>query len=68
MRWVAIGLIVIGLVLLVAALFADRFGFGASGSGFGWKQMIGTILGAGLCIGGAIGWWRITRAGQEEGV
>jgi hypothetical protein len=66
MRWVAVAVFVVGLVLLIVALFADQLGFGASGSGFGWKQLIGTIVGAGLCIGGALGWWRITRAGSGE--
>jgi hypothetical protein len=68
MRWVAIALFIIGLALLIVALFADRLGFGAAGSGFGWKQMIGTIVGAGLCLGGALGWWRIAHVGPEEGV
>ncbi len=68
MRWVAVALFVIGLALLIVALFADAFGLGASESGFGWKQLIGTIVGAGLCVGGALGWWRITRSGSSEGV
>jgi hypothetical protein len=68
MRWVAIGLIVVGLVLLVVSLFADQLGLGASGSGFGWKQLLGTIVGAGLCVGGALGWWRMARTEPGEGV
>jgi hypothetical protein len=67
MRWIAVAVFVVGLVLLVLALFADQLGFGASGSSFGWKQLIGTIVGAGLCVGGALGWWRVTRAEPGEG-
>ena len=60
MRWIAIGLIVIGALLLVASLFADSLGIGAAGGGFGWKQVIGTLVGAGLCFGGARGWWDLS--------
>lgn len=61
MRWIAIGLIVLGALLLVASLFADALGLGAAGSDFGWKQLIGTMLGAGCCLGGARGWWALSR-------
>jgi hypothetical protein len=67
MRWIAIGLIVVGLALLIVSLFADSLGFGAKGSSFGWKQMLGTIVGAGLCLGGVIAWWRMGRTGSGEG-
>ncbi len=61
MRWIAIGLIVTGAALFVVSLFADALGLGAAGNDFGWKQMIGTMLGAGICLGGARGWWEISR-------
>lgn len=61
MRWIAIGLIVVGAVILALSLFADALGIGASGSGFGWKQLIGTILGAGICLGGGRAWWQLSR-------
>ncbi len=64
-RWITVGLIVIGALILILALFADRFGFGARGSDFGWKQMLGTMLGAGLIFGGARGWWEIARAARR---
>jgi len=60
-RWIAIGLIVIGALLLALALFADTLGIGSAGGGFGWKQLIGTMLGAGICLGGARGWWESAR-------
>lgn len=62
MRWIAIGLIVIGALLLVVSLFADALGFGAAGGDFGWKQVIGTLLGAGICLGGLRGWWGMPHA------
>jgi hypothetical protein len=52
---------VIGALLLVVSLFADALGLGAAGSDFGWKQLVGTMFGAGLCLGGARGWWAISR-------
>ncbi len=61
MRWIAIGLMVIGALLLLVSFFADTLGIGAVGSGFGWKQLIGTTLGAGLCLGGARGWWEMSH-------
>ncbi len=66
MRWLAIGLMVIGALLLVVSLFADALGLGAAGSDFGWKQLIGTMLGAGLCLGGLRGWWAMSRTRANE--
>jgi hypothetical protein len=37
-------LLVLGVVLLVLSLLADRIGVGAN-SGFGYKQIIGVVLG-----------------------
>lgn len=68
MRWIAIAVMCVGAVLLILALFADQIGIGSAASGFGWKQLLGTILGVGLIFGGALGWWRITRAGAGNGV
>ena len=61
-RGVAIILMVIGALVLAAALFADALGFGAAGSDFGWKQTIGAMLGAGILFGGARSWWETARA------
>jgi hypothetical protein len=57
---------VIGALLLALALFADTLGIGVAGSDFGWKQMLGTMLGAGILFGGARGWWEIARARRTE--
>ncbi len=66
MRGIAIGLIVTGALLLALSLFADALGIGSAGGGFGWKQLIGTMLGAGVCLGGARGWWELSRT-RERG-
>ena len=65
-RWIAIGLIVTGALILAVSLFADAFGIGASGSDFGWKQLIGTMLGAGICLGGVRGWWDLSHPRPAE--
>lgn len=58
-----------GAFLLALALLADRIGVGAPGGAFGWKQMLGAMLGAGLLFGGARGWWEIghPRGGADGG-
>jgi len=50
-----------GALLLTLSLFADALGIGSAGGDFGWKQLIGTMLGAGGCLGGARGWWELSR-------
>ena len=35
----------LGLVLTLSSLFADQLALGMPGSGFGWKQLTGTIVG-----------------------
>ena len=60
-RLVAMALIAAGTLLVLGAIFADPLGISGGGEGFGWKQLIATIvglvlasLGAGLLLG-AIG-------------
>jgi hypothetical protein len=65
-RWIAVVLMVVGAVMLALALFADALGIGASSSDFGWKQLIGTMLGAGIVLGGARVWWEHSRT-RENG-
>jgi hypothetical protein len=40
--WTVVGL---GVLLVLVSLFADPFGLGRS-SGFGWKQILGVVVGA----------------------
>ena len=48
-----------GLVVLVLSLAADAIGIGR-GPGFGWAQIVGSLLGVGIAaVGAAL--WRATR-------
>lgn len=42
-------MLVAGLLLALASLFADPLGLGAT-SGFGWKQTLGLLVGAALVV------------------
>ena len=53
-RILSIVMIVVGLVLAVISAFADQIGLGAPGSTFGWKQLLGTVVGIAILIAGAI--------------
>lgn len=53
-RILSIVMIVVGLVLAVVSAFADKIGLGAPGSTFGWKQLLGTVIGIAILIAGAI--------------
>ena len=53
-RLLAIAFIVVGALLALISAFADQIGFGAPGSTFGWKQLLGTVLGAILLVAGVI--------------
>lgn len=47
--------LVVGLALLAASLLADQIGLGAMPGVFGWKQMVGAVVGLGLAVvGGAM--------------
>jgi hypothetical protein len=52
-------------MLTLASLFADQIALGMPGSGFGWKQITGTL--AGLLIGAAGGYilYRIPAEDHE---
>jgi hypothetical protein len=49
-RLVAMALIGVGALLVLGALFADPLGISGGGEGFGWKQLIATIVGLVLAI------------------
>ncbi len=50
-------LVVVGLVLVVVGVFADSLGIGATG-GFGWKQIVATVVGVIVLVAG---FWFATR-------
>lgn len=63
-RILAIAFIVIGALLALVSVTADFFQgtIGAVGSSFGWKQLVGVILGIVLIVAGVI----LLRQGDEE--
>lgn len=53
-RILALIFIVVGLLLALVSAFADQAGLGAVGSGFGWKQLLGLVVGAILAVVGIV--------------
>jgi predicted phage tail protein len=51
-RWLPAALIVIGALLVVGSIFADSLGFTWGGEGYGWKQLLATIAGLVIALGG----------------
>jgi hypothetical protein len=54
-RLAAYAVIIVGALLLLASLFADPLALGQPGTGFGWKQLLGSFLGIAIAAGGY--WW-----------
>lgn len=61
-RILAIAFIVIGAILALASALADQLGLGAPDSTFGWKQLLGLVLGIILVVAGII----LLRQGDVE--
>ena len=51
-------ILAIGTVLTLVSVFADPLALGMPGSGFGWKQISGTLFGLALA---GLGLWLTTR-------
>lgn len=58
LRSVAFGILVIGLLLTVISIFADPLALGTPNSGFGWKQITGTVSGIIITV---VGLWLTYR-------
>lgn len=41
-----------GVLLTLSSLFADQIALGMPGTGFGWKQLTGTLVGLLIAAGG----------------
>ena len=50
----AVVLLAAGALVALVALGADVLGLGGS-PGIGWKQILGTLVGAGLAVAGGLG-------------
>ncbi|MGN6700784.1 MAG: hypothetical protein ACTHMR_21720, partial [Thermomicrobiales bacterium] len=53
-RLLAIAFIVVGALLALVSAFADQIGLGAPHSTFGWKQLLGVVLGIIILVAGII--------------
>jgi hypothetical protein len=51
-RWIQWALVVVGALLAIGSIFADPLGFTWGGDGYGWKQMLATIAGLVIALGG----------------
>jgi len=56
-------LIILGVIVLVVSLAADTLGIG-SGNGFGWKQILGTVVGVIVALGGV--WLALNKPTQMK--
>ena len=45
---------VVGLLVLVIAAFADPLGIGGADDTFGWKQIVGVVVGAVIAVAGIV--------------
>jgi hypothetical protein len=48
----AYAVLVIGVLILIASLFADPLALGRPGTGFGWKQLLGVVIGLAITYSG----------------
>ena len=53
-------------MLTIASLFADQLALGMPGTGFGWKQVLGTLLGLVITAAGGALLYRIAQAEASE--
>ena len=51
-RWIPLSLIVVGGLVVIGAIFADTLGVTWGGDGYGWKQLLATIAGLVIALGG----------------
>jgi hypothetical protein len=59
----AFAILVVGIVLTLVSIFADPLALGVPHSGFGWKQLLGTLIG--LTLSG-LGLYLTFRLGDDE--
>ncbi|CAN5745722.1 hypothetical protein BH20CHL1_BH20CHL1_07000 [soil metagenome] len=55
-----------GVLLTIASLFADPLALGMPGTGFGWKQMLGTLLGLVIAGLGGLVLYRTAQADAAD--
>jgi hypothetical protein len=57
--------IIVGALLVLISLFADQMGLGWS-PGFGWRQILGVVVGALVMLAGGYLWWRQGLRGKAS--
>ena len=62
-KTIGIVLIILGVVLMIVSLAADVIGIG-NGTGIGWKQMLGAVVGVLVAVGG--GWLALNKQTQKK--
>jgi len=62
-RTIGFLLIILGVVVLVVSLAADVIGIGGM-PGFGWKQILGTVVGVLVALGGV--WLAVNKPTQMK--
>lgn len=59
----AFAILAFGIFLTLISVFADPLALGMPGSGFGWKQITGTLFGLGLA---SLGFWLTARMSDKD--
>ena len=62
-KTIGIVLIILGVVLTIVSLAADVIGIG-NGTGIGWKQILGAVVGVLVAVGG--GWLAWSKPGPKK--
>jgi hypothetical protein len=62
-RTVAVVLILVGVAILVVSIAADVLGIG-NAPGFGWKQILGTVVGGATALAGI--WLMVNKPDQRK--
>jgi hypothetical protein len=60
-RTLGVVLLVAGIVILLVSALADVVGLGGSATVFGYRQMLGSALGAVIAVVGAVLYWGAAR-------
>jgi hypothetical protein len=56
---------VVGVLILLVSALADVLGLGASAAVFGYRQIVGSLVGAVIVVAGAALYWRAGGRAQR---